>query len=124
MKWLPRLTPLPALCTKMERTLVFGDGSSSGAVKLKLDMSVGIGGDTWPAADLFSFLIAHKACESAFSKLFVDKSVIELGSGTGLGGILVGKMYLTKKLVITDEKVSVLVSVCIFYFCKFEICAC
>mmetsp|Transcript_1939 Transcript_1939/g.3081 ORF Transcript_1939/g.3081 Transcript_1939/m.3081 type:complete len:214 (+) Transcript_1939:71-712(+) len=72
------------------------------SISLLLDMGVGIGGDKWPAADLFCKLIASDSWKQTFSKLFSGKRCIELGSGTGIVGILVDKLYNPSEVVITD----------------------
>lgn len=63
------------------------------ALTLNLDMGVGIGGDKWPAADLFCTLVTDPRWESFFATLFRGKSVIDLGSGTGLTSIVVHKQF-------------------------------
>lgn len=74
-------------------------------------MSVGIGGKTWPAANQFCSLISYHTdtCSGIynhnhyfFQNLFYGKTVIDLGSGTGLSGILLSKLYEPKRIVITD----------------------
>ena len=52
-------------------------------VSLFVDMGVGIGGDKWPACDLFCKIITTDEWKPFFSKLFQNKRCIELGSGTG-----------------------------------------
>ncbi len=53
-------------------------------IKLYVDMSVGIGGDKWPAAEEFCHLISNPKWTSFFASLFNNKRVIELGSGNGM----------------------------------------
>lgn len=65
-------------------------------------MQLGIGGDTWPAAELFCHLLLSPSWHSFFQKLFHQKTVIELGSGHGLAGILVDKVFNVQSVVITD----------------------
>ena len=72
-------------------------------VVLKLDMGVGIGGDKWPAAELFCTVVSDKKHLGTFSSVFDGKRVIELGSGTGLGGgIVVDKLFMPFKVLVTD----------------------
>lgn len=52
-------------------------------IDLYLDMAVGIGGDKWPAADLFCQLCTANQWKSWFTELFHQRRCIELGSGTG-----------------------------------------
>jgi SAM-dependent methyltransferase len=79
---------------KEEVTLKYGGyDNEKGKVILNLDMGVGIGGDKWPAADLFCFLAASTKLESFFNQLFDGKRVLDLGSGTGLTSILLYKLF-------------------------------
>jgi hypothetical protein len=55
---------------------------------LLVDMAVGIGGDKWPAADLFCQLCTSSQWKVYFSDLFKNQRCLELGSGTGLGFII------------------------------------
>lgn len=75
-----------------------------GSIKLDLyvDMSVGIGGDKWPAAEQFCSLISSNIWHSFFSNLLDGKSILELGSGNGLIGILVEKLHPTALITISD----------------------
>lgn len=67
-----------------------------------LDMGVGIGGDKWPAAENFCTLITSKEWFPFFNGLIADKRVIELGSGNGLVGILLDKLFKPKQVIISD----------------------
>jgi len=67
-----------------------------------LDMQVGLGGDKWPAADLFCHLITSNQWIPKFTSIFDHKTVLDLGSGTGITGILLDKVYNTKEIIITD----------------------
>jgi len=74
---------------------------ASQEVTLWADMSVGIGGGEWPAACMFCHVLSHN--KTFFSHLFHGKRVLELGSGTGLGGIIVEKIGAhAAEIVITD----------------------
>ena len=72
------------------------------SVKLYTDMAVGIGGDKWPAAELFCRLATSERWKSFFSSLTDGKRCIELGSGTGLIGILMCKAFCPSAMHITD----------------------
>jgi methylase of polypeptide subunit release factors len=65
-------------------------------------MAVGIGGDKWPAAELFCKLATSERWQSFFSSLIDGKRCIELGSGTGLIGILMCKAFRPNAMIITD----------------------
>lgn len=64
------------------------------SISLLLDMSIGIGGDKWPAADLFCQLITSNNWKEYFQILFQNKRCIELGSGTGILIILTSYNFL------------------------------
>ena len=91
------------------------------------DMGVGIGGDRWPAAELFCDFVLDDAYNAFFRSLFLNRRVIgntinpsyslrihliyifllylsftELGAGNGMAGILIGKMFAPSEVVITD----------------------
>ena len=71
-------------------------------IPLYVDMAVGIGGDTWPAAELFCDFLISPGFYSQFCDLFRCKSVIELGSGNGLVGILIDKAFDAQRVSVTD----------------------
>ena len=66
------------------------------------DNSVGIGGDKWPATDLFCNLLCDSFWGSFFSSLLDNKSCIELGSGTGIVGVVLERLYSPRSIVLTD----------------------
>lgn len=76
--------------------------NNSGKLNLFVDMGVGIGGDKWPAAELFCHFITHKRWKKFFSDLFANTTCLELGSGNGLAGILIDMVFDPKSVVITD----------------------
>ncbi len=71
-------------------------------VPLFVDMGVGIGGDTWPAAELFCDFVSSNKYYSHFQNLFTDKSILELGSGNGMVSIMLEKCFQPKSIVVTD----------------------
>ncbi len=71
-------------------------------IHLSVDMQLGIGGDTWPAAELFCHLLLASKWHQFFRELFRNKKVLELGSGHGLVGILVDMVFDVDSVVITD----------------------
>lgn len=81
------------------------DESSSTVLNFDVDLAgIGIGGDLWPAATMFSNIISHQCYkESFFAPFFQNKRVLELGSGTGLCGILIDKIFKPTEVVITDQ---------------------
>lgn len=76
-----------------------------GSVSLRLhcNMGVGIGGDKWPAAELFCELVTDPRWRPYFQGLFEGKTVIELGAGTGFVGILLEKLFKPKEIAISDQ---------------------
>jgi hypothetical protein len=66
------------------------------------DMGVGIGGDRWPAAELFCDFVLDESYNAFFRTLFLNRRVIELGAGNGMAGILIGKFFAPSEVVITD----------------------
>lgn len=81
------------------------NGTVSCTIPLMVDMGVGIGGDTWPAAELFCALITSKQYQQSFfaTYLFHESSrVLELGSGHGLVSILISKVFRCKDIVVSD----------------------
>lgn len=76
-------------------------------MSLFVDIGIGIGGDKWPAADQFCMCLADCNWDAFFEDLFLDKRVIELGSGTGQVGMLVEMLYRPKEVIITDLDVHI-----------------
>lgn len=66
-------------------------------------MGVGIGGDKWPAAELFCELVTDPQWKTYFEGLFEGKTVIELGAGTGFVGILLEKLFRPSGIAISDQ---------------------
>ncbi|EJD53919.1 hypothetical protein AURDEDRAFT_110616 [Auricularia subglabra TFB-10046 SS5] len=65
-------------------------------VKLWVDASPGCGGIAWPAGEVLSrYLVARKADQLR------DRRVVELGSGTGLVGLVAG--LLGARVAVTDQ---------------------
>jgi methylase of polypeptide subunit release factors len=69
---------------------------------LEVDMTVGIGGDTWPAAELFCALILSKEWKPFFHSLFDQKEIIELGSGHGMVSIVIDQVFDRPNVCISD----------------------
>lgn len=90
-------------------------------VHLKLDMTTGCGGKIWPAAEVLGAYIAAKYSSPQNSGIEADeanigynnnnfdwrnKTIIELGSGTGLVGFLVHALNLARcRIYVTDQDV-------------------
>jgi hypothetical protein len=75
----------------------------SNEIELHVNMSIGIGGDKWPAAELFCSLISSPSWKEYFRSLFYGKKIIELGAGTGLVAILVDRIFKPDVITITDQ---------------------
>lgn len=71
-------------------------------VDLIVDMGVGIGGDKWPAAEKFCYFLTNRHWKEFYQQLLTNKTCLELGSGNGLVGILISKVFAISKVVITD----------------------
>lgn len=71
-------------------------------IPLNVDMNVGIGGDTWPAAELFCKYILDHSQRTFFERLFAHRDILELGSGHGLCGIALEKSFCPNSISITD----------------------
>ncbi|CAO1616917.1 unnamed protein product [Sympodiomycopsis kandeliae] len=74
-------------------------------VSLLLDVTNGCGGKIWPAAQVLGSYILGK--KEQLSSSWNGKTIIELGSGTGLIGFLVAKMKINTKIWITDQDVMI-----------------
>lgn len=81
-----------------ETNVCFG----SNQLRVFLDMGVGIGGDKWPAADIFCNLIVEPQWRQFFVQLLDGKRVLELGSGNGVVGVLIEKAFDPSEICITD----------------------
>lgn len=73
-------------------------------ISLYVDMNVGIGGDIWPAAQLFCNLLTYsKEYFQHWQQIFNDKRVLELGSGNGLISILLEKLYPSTRMIAASD---------------------
>jgi hypothetical protein len=81
-----------------EVSVCYGDST----LRVYLDMGVGIGGDKWPAADMFCNLILQPQWKSFFTGLINGKRVLELGSGNAVVGALIDKSFEPEEVYITD----------------------
>lgn len=73
-------------------------------LKFNVDLAgIGIGGDLWPAATLFSNLMASRQFRPFFQSLLDRKSILELGAGVGLCGVLADRLYAPQRVVLTDQ---------------------
>lgn len=105
-----RKVELRYCCPCHEETVDGVEGVADGAkaasrevnIVLSVDMQIGIGGDTWPAAELFCHFLLDSRWFSFFSELFRGKTVLELGSGHALVSILVDKVFDVQEVVVTD----------------------
>lgn len=72
-------------------------------ILLSQDLSGGCGGKIWECAEIIVNYFVWKNEESEGS-LFKDKTIIEIGAGTGLVGLAVAKICPDiKQLIITDQ---------------------
>ncbi|KDN49209.1 hypothetical protein K437DRAFT_262097 [Tilletiaria anomala UBC 951] len=71
-------------------------------VLLKLDVSTGCGGRIWPAAEVLGAYLASHGPD--LRERWRGRTIVELGAGTGLAGLLVARMGLGVQGVwITDQ---------------------
>lgn len=73
----------------------------AGGVRLKVDAKPGCGGVAWPAGEVLSRYIAYR--HSLDPSILAGRTVIELGSGTGLVGIAAALLEDTTDVWITDQ---------------------
>ncbi|KAF9817674.1 hypothetical protein IEO21_03330 [Rhodonia placenta] len=73
------------------------DTSETVSITLAVDASPGCGGIAWPAGEVLSRYIARKG-----PAYFKDKTVLELGSGTGLVGLVAAKLG-APRVWLTDQ---------------------
>ncbi|EED84419.1 predicted protein [Postia placenta Mad-698-R] len=73
------------------------DPSETVSITLAVDASPGCGGIAWPAGEVLSRYIARKG-----PAYFKDKTVLELGSGTGLVGLVAAKLG-APRVWLTDQ---------------------
>lgn len=64
---------------------------------LLVDAGPGCGGIAWPAGEVLSNYLVHKG-----SDYLKDRCVLELGSGTGLVGLVAAKLG-ASRVIITDQ---------------------
>eukprot|EP01041_Mallomonas_annulata_P003363 gene3363-6657_t len=72
------------------------------SIAIFCDNAVGIGGDKWPAAELFCSLISDTKWKDYFREQFSNKRCIEFGAGNGLVGIMIEKLFSPLEVIITD----------------------
>ncbi|GFZ48270.1 Putative protein N-methyltransferase [Saitozyma sp. JCM 24511] len=70
-------------------------------VRLKVDAGPGCGGIAWPAGEVLSRYIAYR--HSVDATYLRRKAVLELGSGTGLVGIVAGMLDPDTRIWVTDQ---------------------
>lgn len=71
-------------------------------IALLLDVTNGCGGKIWPAAQVLGAYITGRKDELATR--WKGKTIVELGSGTGLVGFVVAKMGLGAETWVTDQE--------------------
>ncbi|WVQ95716.1 hypothetical protein IAU59_002815 [Kwoniella sp. CBS 9459] len=94
--------PRPPTTTEEEETHVHVDGLGRD-VRLKVDAGPGCGGIAWPAGEVLSRYISYR--HSIDPSRLRNKKVIELGSGTGLVGIVAGMLDPTAEVWATDQAI-------------------
>jgi predicted nicotinamide N-methyase len=76
---------------------------SSDFIKIKQDLTFGYAGEVWDSA----LVLCNSASLSSFQKVFSfkNKSILEIGSGTGITGIYLST-FNPKKIILTDKSSS------------------
>ncbi|RUS28010.1 putative methyltransferase-domain-containing protein [Jimgerdemannia flammicorona] len=95
---------IPAQIPTIHRTSSFTFEGLAGPILLHEDASGGCGGKTWEAANIMCDHLIWKHAQTD-GELFRGKTVLELGAGTGLVGLMVGKLCREEvtKIIITDQ---------------------
>lgn len=83
----------PPSTSRQVQSQTFGDVR----LDLLVDAGPGCGGIAWPAGQVLSNYLAHKG-----SQYLQDRHVLELGSGTGLVGLVAAKLG-APQVTITDQ---------------------
>ncbi|QRV76637.1 phospholipase [Ceratobasidium sp. AG-Ba] len=86
----------PQIPTVVNQTIELNFSPLEHPVKLVVDAGPGCGGVAWPAGEVLSRYIARKGS-------LEGRKVIELGSGTGLVGLVAGYLG-AQEVVITDQE--------------------
>ncbi|ORY35866.1 putative methyltransferase-domain-containing protein [Naematelia encephala] len=92
--------PRPPTTTEAEETRLVIPGLNND-VRLLVDAGPGCGGIAWPAGEVLSRYLAYRH-EHDPDKL-KGRTIIELGSGTGLVGIVAGMLESTANIWVTDQ---------------------
>lgn len=99
------LDPESILNSKITRTSSFNYKGLPRPILINEDTTGGCGGKTWEAADVSCNYLIWKY-ESSNGHAFRGKSILELGSGTGLVGLVLGAMCNptnAEEVIITDQ---------------------
>ncbi|KAH8553099.1 putative methyltransferase-domain-containing protein [Umbelopsis sp. PMI_123] len=99
------LEPEKIINSKITRMSSFNYEGLPQPILVNEDTTGGCGGKTWEAADVTCNYIIWKY-KSTNGQAFRGKSILELGSGTGLVGLVLGAMCSpadAKEIVITDQ---------------------
>ncbi|WWC72379.1 uncharacterized protein I206_106341 [Kwoniella pini CBS 10737] len=94
--------PRPPTTKAAEETHVLVDGLKD-VVKLKVDAGPGCGGIAWPAGEVLSRYIAYR--HQINPSYLRNKKILELGSGTGLVGIVAGMLEPSAEVWATDQSI-------------------
>ncbi|WWD08522.1 hypothetical protein V865_006634 [Kwoniella europaea PYCC6329] len=92
--------PRPPTTKAEEETRVVVEGLGSD-VRLKVDAGPGCGGIAWPAGEVLSRYIAYR--HGVDPSHLRNKKILELGSGTGLVGIVAGMLEPSCEVWVTDQ---------------------
>ncbi|WVW81088.1 hypothetical protein I302_103079 [Kwoniella bestiolae CBS 10118] len=94
--------PRPPTTKAEEETRVVVEGLRD-EVRLKVDAGPGCGGIAWPSGEVLSRYIAYR--HGLDPSCLQNKKILELGSGTGLVGIVAGILEPSCEVWVTDQSI-------------------
>ncbi|WOO79427.1 Protein-lysine N-methyltransferase EFM6 [Vanrija pseudolonga] len=93
--------PRPPTTTHEEEVAIAVPGAAD--VRLKVDAGPGCGGIAWPAGEVLTRYIAHRHARAP--EHLRGKTVLELGSGTGLVGLAAAMLEPEADVWVTDQDI-------------------
>ncbi|KAL7422624.1 Protein-lysine N-methyltransferase efm6 [Cryptotrichosporon argae] len=87
--------------TDASETIVPVDGVPDGVIGLKVDAGPGCGGIAWSAGEVLSRYLAYR--HSLDPAILAGRTVLELGSGTGLVGLVAKLLEASADVWVTDQ---------------------